>query len=42
MAKVSRTGVFRSATRATRLTASANGAAGSSATAENSLGSSVW
>ncbi len=40
--KVSRTGVLRSATSATRLTDSANGAAGSSATALNSLGRSVW
>ena len=37
-----RTGVLRSATSATRLTASANGAAGSSAVALNSLGSSDW
>ena len=39
--KASRTGVFRSATRATRLTASANELATSSAVALNSLGSSA-
>ena len=40
--KARRTGVLRSATRATRFTASANEPTASSATALNSLGSSAW
>src|SRR5258708_2849630 len=40
--KARRTGVLRSATSATRLTASANELAGSSAVALNSLGSRDW